>query len=45
MEAEQKDAVKTEEKKPSIRQQLEENKSKSKKTQSVPSKQKNDLSL
>ena len=37
--------VKTEEKKPSIRQQLAENKSKSEKTQSVPLRQKNDLSL
>ena len=45
IEAEQKDAVKTEEKKPSIRQQLAENKSKSEKTQSVPLRQKNDLSL
>lgn len=45
IEAEQKGAVKTEEKKPSIRQQLAENKSKSEKTQSVPLRQKNDLSL
>ena len=40
-----KEYVKTEEKKPSIRQQLAENKSKSEKTQSVPLRQKNDLSL
>ena len=36
IEAEQKDAVKTEEKKQSIRQQLAENKSKSEKKQTVP---------
>ena len=39
IEAEQKDAVK-QRKKPSIRQQLAENKSKSEKTQSVPLRQK-----